>query len=169
VTLPENPPLDVRRVGAPHILGFGRSPGMFGGFGIGSGAFGSGTGAGRAAGSDAVGYRPAPLSEGPPGAFREAASERWVRRIVDVVNNTQKGKLNVTLNVTLTPNATSTVITDVRISAFSALLFTPRTANAAVEQAAGGLYVSSQQSGQAVVEHANSAQSDREFRVVILA
>ena len=92
-----------------------------------------------------------------------------VRRIVDTVNRSLSGKLNVTLNVTLAANAASTTVIDARISAFSALLFTPLSANAAVEQAAGGLYVSAQQSGQATVQHANNAQIDRVFRMVILA
>lgn len=101
--------------------------------------------------------------------MRDAASERWVRRIVDVVNRSLSGKLNVTLVVTLNAGTTSTIIKDARIGAFSALLFTPLTANAAIEQAAGGLYVSAQQSGQATIEHASNAQGDRRFRVVILA
>ena len=90
-----------------------------------------------------------------------------MRRIVDVVNRTLNGKLNATLSVTLTANATSTLIKDARIGATSALMFTPLTANAAAEQAT--LYVSAQQSGQATVEHANNAQADRQFRVLIIA
>jgi hypothetical protein len=119
------------------------------------------------AGATKTGYRPAPLSETPPDSLMSAASAFWVRRIVDTVNRSLQGKLNNTLNVTLTENASSTVIVDPRISAFSALVFTPLTANAAVEQAAGGLYVSAQKSGEATVEHANNAQYDRRFRLAI--
>ena len=165
----ERPPLDIERIGAPHVLGFGRSPGRIRGLGLGGSATGSGTAVLPVAGGGAIGYRPAPLAENPPAELRAAASALWVRQIVDVVNNSLQGKLNVTLSVTLTPNAATTIIRDSRIGAFSALLFTPLTANAATEQAAGGLYVSAQQTGQATVEHANSAQTDRRFRIVILA
>ena len=165
----ERPPLDVRRIGAPHILGFGRSPGTIGGIGLAGGATGSGVGVQPVAGSDAIGYRPAPLSEAPPNSLRDAASERWVRRIVDVVNSARSGKLNVTLNVTLTADTTTTIVTDARISVGSGLLFMPLSANAAAEQAAGTMYVSGQRSGQATITHANNAQTDRSFRIVILA
>lgn len=168
-------PLDIEHIGAPHALGFGRSPGVVRGFGVGLGpGLGSrSTGTGitimPVAGADAAGYRPAPLSEAAPRNLGDAASVRWVRRVVDTVNNSLRGKLNVTLNVTLAANADTTIVTDARISAFSALMFTPLTANAAAEQAAGGLYVTSQRSGEATVAHANNAQSDRMFRMVILA
>mgnify|MGYP001561535227 CR=1 FL=1 len=165
----ERCPLDIELIGAPHALGFGRSPARIRGFGLGGGATGSGLGVNPVAGSDAIGYRPAPLSEAPPDSLRGAASERWVRRIVDIVNRSLSGKLNVTLSVTLTANATSTTIKDARIGAFSALLFTPLTANASAEQGAGGLYVSAQQTGQATITHASNAQTDRQFRIVILA
>ncbi len=145
---------------------------QLGGFGV-AGAAGGSTGPGAAggtvAGGDAIGYRPAPISEGPPSSLQHAASERWVRRIVDTVNRSLSGKLNVTLSVTLTANAASTVVKDARISAFSALMLMPLTANAAAEQAAGTLYVSAQQSGQATITHANNAQADRSYRIVILA
>ncbi len=158
-------PSEVMVLSSPRV----RFPRMFGGLGFGSGTTGSGLAVPSVAGSDTTGYRPAPLSEGSPSSLREAASERWLRRIVDVVNSSLRGKLNVTFTVTLNANATSTIIKDARIGAFSALIFTPLTANAAAEQAAGGLYVSEQQTGRATVEHTNSVQSDRVFRIVILA
>jgi hypothetical protein len=167
--MPLPSPHDIKRIGAPHALGVGRSSGALAGLGLGSGGAGSGVAAGVVAGSNAVGYRPAPLSEAPPSKLQDAASERWVRRIVDIVNSSLRGKLNVTMSVTLTANATSTIIKDARISAFSALVFVPLSANAAAEQAAGGLYVSAQKSGEATITHANSAQDDRAFRIVILA
>ncbi len=158
-----------RGPGTPGFAPFGAGLGPWPGFGSGgSGPPGGGI-VGEIAGADTIGYRPAPLSEGPPDSLRGAASERWVRRIVDTVNRSLSGKLNVTLSVTLTANSASTIIKDARISAFSALMFAPLTANAAAEQAAGGLYVSAQQSGQATIQHANNAQSDRRFRLCIFA
>jgi hypothetical protein len=159
------------------FVGVGRrgSPALHGaaigapGAGIGGGASGPGELVSPVGGADAIGYRPAPLSEAPPGTLQYAASERWVRRIVDTVNNSLRGKLNVTLGVTLTANAGSTIILDARISAFSALVFMPLSANAAAEQAAGTMYVSAQKTGQATITHANNTQSDRAFRLIVLA
>lgn len=121
------------------------------------------------AGATNTGYPPAPLSQPPPSSLAQAASEAWVRRIVDVLNNVLKGKMNVTLDVTLATGADTTTVTDARISASSALLLMPLTANAAAEHAAGTAYVSSQKAGQAVLAHANNAQADRTFRILILA
>lgn len=122
------------------------------------------------AGSVNRGFPVAPLAEHhPASSLRDAASQAWVRRIVDTVNNAVRGKMNVTLSVSLAANRATTTITDVRIGAFSALLFTPLTAAAAVEMAAGTLFVSAQKSGEATVSHANNTISDRTFRVVILA
>ena len=114
------------------------------------------------------GYLPAPLSGSAPGRLGDAASGLWVRRVVDVVNNMLRGKLNAVLPVTLAANAATTTVIDARISAFSALLFSPLSAHAAAEIAAGGFYVSAQQSGQAVLTHANNAQADRNFNMAIL-
>lgn len=177
------PPSSLERIGAPHILGFGRSAGIARGIGVGGGpgsglggspgsgiggASGSGSGGPAVAGGNATGYRPAPLSEAPPNSLSNAASIGWVRRVVDTVNRMQAGKLNATLSVTLAANADSTVVTDTRLSAGSGLLFMPLSVNAAAEQAAGTMYVSGQRSGQATITHANNAQSDRAFRIVII-
>lgn len=107
------------------------------------------------------GYPPAPLGEAPPRSLADAAAQIWVRRVVDTVNNAQRGKINVTLDVTLAPNTTTTTIIDPRISAFSAILFCPTTANAAAELASGHLFVSARQSGQATLTHTDNAQTDR--------
>lgn len=116
----------------------------------------------------ARGFPPAPLGEAPPGSLREAAAQVWVRRIVDTVNNTLRGKLNAILGVTLAASADHTTIIDPRIGAFSALLFTPMSADAATEQASGHMYVSSQGYGTATVAHTNNSQSDRSFNMVII-
>lgn len=127
-------------------------------------------GGGGVVGSGVIarGYQPAPPGESPPATLDKAASEIWVRRIVDTVNNTQKGKLNAVASVTLAANADSTVIVDVRISAYSALLFSPLTANAAAEQAGGAFYISSQGDGTATVRHANNANTDRNYFLLIV-
>lgn len=121
------------------------------------------------AGSGTISYQPAPLSWSPPYDLTQAASVGWVRSVVDVVNNSLAGKLNVTLTVTLAAGATTTTVTDARVSAFSAILLMPLTANAAAEQANGTVYVSAQKSGECTLTHANNAQSDRTFRLLIVA
>jgi putative flippase GtrA len=89
-----------------------------------------------------------------------------VRRVVDVVNRTLSGKLNVTLPVTLQNGNTTTTIIDPRITAYSALLLTPLTAHAAA--IAASVYVSSQQNGQATFTHSNTANTDQLFRLCII-
>lgn len=91
--------------------------------------------------------------------------ERDVER---VVSNLLRGKLNATLDVTLTPSASSTVIIDERFSEQCAVEFDPLTANAASEKAAGTLWVSARTAGQITVSHANNAQTDRSFRLIII-
>jgi hypothetical protein len=113
-------------------------------------------------------FPPAPLGETPPPSLMGAASAIWVRRVVSTVNNILQGRLNVVVPLTLSANQGSTAVTDARISPFSALLFAPVTANAAAEIGAGTLYASSQTNGSAVISHANNAQTDRQFNMVII-
>ena len=116
-----------------------------------------------------LGYPPAPAMQLPPNSLTDAASFHWVLEIATVVNNVLQGKMNVTLEVTLTVNAGSTTVIDARISAFSAITFMPLTVSAASEYAAGAIFVSQQKSGECVITHPNNATSDRTFRLSILA
>lgn len=120
------------------------------------------------AGAIRKGFTPAPLQEGPPSSVPESASKRWVTRVVEVVNEVQRGKMNVVLQATLTANSTTTDIIDNRVGAFSSILFSPVTANAAAEMAAGTLFVSMQKQGEAVLTHASNAQEDRTFNLAII-
>lgn len=114
------------------------------------------------------GYQPATLGDAPPTKLSEAISLRSLRRIVDVVNNMLRGRLNVTLPVTLVASQASTTVTDARISAFCSVVITPLTADAAAEVGNGTLYVSSQQTGQLVLTHANNVQTDRKFTLAFV-
>jgi hypothetical protein len=114
------------------------------------------------------GYVPAPLGPAVAVSRDDTASVLWIRRIIDVVNRTLQGKLNATLPVTLSAGMTTTTITDARISAFSYIDFMPLTASAAA-MLAGGMFVSSQQSGEATVTHLNSASTDLDFRALIIS
>lgn len=114
------------------------------------------------------GYHPATLGDAPPKKLSEAISQSSMRRNVDVINNMLKGRLNVTLPVTLVVSEGTTTVTDARISAFCAVIMTPLTADAAAEVGNGTIYVSSQQNGQLVLTHANNTQADRKFNLAFL-
>jgi hypothetical protein len=113
-------------------------------------------------------FRPAPVLAPPSTAGVPPAFAAWALRLVDVVNNTLSGKINVTLTITLAANAASTTVTDARISADCVLVFMPLTADAAAELAGGTLYVTSQQNKQATIAHANNSETDRSFRILII-
>ena len=91
----------------------------------------------------------------------------WVRQVVDVVNNTLRGKLNALASLTFTANANFTVLTDPRIGVTSFILLMPLTADAASLDGLGW-YVTSQTSGSAVINHPNSPLTDRSFSVIII-
>lgn len=78
------------------------------------------------------------------------------------------GKLQCTGTVTLTANATSTTVADVRAGAFSFVGLTPLTANAASAQAAGNVYVSTRAKQQFTITHPNSAAADKTFAYAVL-
>jgi len=90
------------------------------------------------------------------------------REVANVVNNILGGKLNCTGSVTLTASAASTAVTDQRAGYESVILFMPTTANAAAEQAAGGMYVSTRGKQTFTITHANNAQTDRTFDYIII-
>lgn len=113
-------------------------------------------------------YDPAPLGFSSPPSVGQAASKPWVERIAQVVNLNQQGKLNATIEITLDAGVGFTLLVDVRISAFSVILFMPLTADAAAELAAGTMYVSDQKSGEATITHANDLSETRTFRALII-
>lgn len=90
------------------------------------------------------------------------------RKLAKGVNTVLAGKMNAVTTLTLTPSVASTTITDSRITPQSYIGFMPQTAHAATELAT--LYVPSttQLVGSAVVNHANNAQADRTFTLVII-
>lgn len=113
------------------------------------------------------GYPVAPLGGDPPATPAQAASQTWVRRIVDVVNSVRQGKMNALLDFTLrtAPN-TTTVLIDERISIFSALLLMPLTADAAAIQSS--VWPSVQNNGTATFTHLATAETDCKFRMCII-
>jgi hypothetical protein len=93
---------------------------------------------------------------------------QWLTGVRDVTNNMLQGKVNVTLDVTLTASSATTTVQDPRIGGSSAILLCPTTANAAAELGAGTIYVSSIGKQTATITHANNVQTDRTFRLVII-
>jgi hypothetical protein len=90
-----------------------------------------------------------------------------LERISLCFNSLLLGKLNNSLEVTLTATSTTTVITDPRINTTSYFTFDPRTVNAAL--AKYGIWTSSVSKGTATFTHASSAQTDRTFIVGIFS
>jgi len=91
------------------------------------------------------------------------------REIARRVNLITQGKVNITLDVSLAANATSTTITDPRIGFYSAVVpAMAMTAHAAAELATGNVYVDTLMKGSCVVRHSNNAQTDRTIRFLII-
>lgn len=91
-------------------------------------------------------------------------SERDIGRIVRAVIELNAGRANSVVDVTLTPNAASTVVSFVNCSKACAPLPVALTANAAAALAT--MFISAISNGSFTITHANNAQVDRSFRFV---
>ncbi len=78
------------------------------------------------------------------------------------------GKLACTGTVTLTANATSTTVVDIRAGVNSFFGLCPLTANASSTQAAGNVYISTRAKRQFTIAHPNSAAADKTFSYIVL-
>lgn len=96
--------------------------------------------------------------------------KEWLLKVSSTVNQILHGHMNTGGLFTLTASVASTTLTDDRISVDSTVVLVPTTANAAAELGAGTLYMAetSRVNGSIVVTHANNAQTDRTFRIVII-
>jgi hypothetical protein len=90
------------------------------------------------------------------------------RQLARALRGLMQGKANVTLDVTLVPNATSTTVTDARIGFYSAVIPAMALTADAASDLAAGLWVGSLAKGSCVLNHRNAAQTDRTIRLVIL-
>jgi len=88
------------------------------------------------------------------------------RKLARAVNTVLNGKINCVTSLKLTASATTTTFTDSRIGAFSHIVFTPTTPNAAA--VASSLYVTSKGKGTCTVNHTSDANTDKTFDVSIL-
>ena len=89
----------------------------------------------------------------------------WQRLTAGVVNSLMDGKDNAVSTVTLTASVATSTIVDGRLGPDTLVVLVPTTANAAAELGNGTLYqtLPNATKGQAVLNHANNAQTDRDF------
>tara|TARA_R100001086_G_scaffold123233_1_gene63474 strand:+ start:319 stop:648 length:330 start_codon:yes stop_codon:yes gene_type:complete len=93
-------------------------------------------------------------------------TSQHLRLVSTSLNNTIDGKLNSTGTITLTASATSSTLTDARISGNSVILFMPTTANG--RTALNTLHVSARASGSATLTHASSGNTDQTLSYCII-
>ncbi len=98
----------------------------------------------------------------PPPAY----NVEWANRVVTALN-VAMSKINNGADLTLDALATTTVMKDARLSAFSVLVFMPKTAAATI--ALPNIWVDGQKKGEATVHHMSAAATDQTFGVGILA
>lgn len=92
-------------------------------------------------------------------------ADRSTREAVELLF---QGKTNNVTTLTLTANQATTTFNDARLGPNSFIGFMPTTANAAAEIGAGTLYVSARGKQMATIAHANNAQTDRSYAVVVI-
>lgn len=81
------------------------------------------------------------------------------------INEMLRGRANNVGEVTLTENATSTTIDDIRIRLTMTAVLIPRTANAAA--AMTNVYISAVADGSITLTHSNTATVDRTFDYIL--
>lgn len=105
------------------------------------------------------------------GSETPAALRQHTQEIARAVIGLYGGKINaVSADFTLTANTVTSVFTDARLTQQGVALFDPLTANAAAALAAGTLFAATagRNAGSWSITHANNAQTDRTFRVLIV-
>lgn len=95
---------------------------------------------------------------------------QWLRNITSALNALLQGKVETNSSLTLTANAATTVITDRKVGKDSVILLMPLTANAATALATTYIQTSDidPRNNQFTVNHSNNAQTDRDFRYIVL-
>lgn len=97
---------------------------------------------------------------------RDLEDEKKHRRdLADAIRRLMIGKSNNVLDVTLEANSATTTVTDSRIGVYSVPVCIPTTANA---QAITTPYRSDMLNGSMVLNHANDANADKTFKIVLV-
>lgn len=92
----------------------------------------------------------------------------WMNKAWIMMNQVLSGKQNNTIpGFTLDANASQTLLSDYRIGGSTVITFTAKTANAAAELGNGTLIYGDPVSGAVNIGHANNAQVDRIFDLVL--
>lgn len=106
--------------------------------------------------------------KGTPSVVEYLGDEREHRALIArTANLALGGKINATTSVTLNPSATTTTLSDPRISADSTVHLMPQTSAAATAFAAG-IYVTGFTTGSCVLNHASNASTNQNFSVLII-
>jgi hypothetical protein len=100
------------------------------------------------------------------GVYLPGSQEKDLAKFAMSLQQLAMGRSNATGTVTLTPSATSTVVSAVNCAPGSAVFLFQKTANAAA--ALSTTYVASVGKQTFTVSHANNAQTDRSFFYVCL-
>lgn len=90
------------------------------------------------------------------------------RILAETTNRMLTGKLNVTVDVTLNPNATSTTLTDSRISPQSAVAPAMALTADGATAIAAGIHISNINNGSCTINHASNAATDQIIRFTII-
>lgn len=106
----------------------------------------------------------APVAPLVPENMAESSWGSWLAQIARNLNLLLQGRYIQT--ITLTPNATTTVVLDSRIGGFSGVFLEAQTASAAAARAAG-VYVAPT-SGRAIVTHPADPATDQRFMVLVV-
>ncbi len=101
-------------------------------------------------------------------AYVPGITETDLKKIILAVQQLAAGRSNAVGSVTLATSAATTVVTDKNCAAGSVPLFTPITANAALEAGNGTMYVSAVANGAFTITHANSATTGRAFLYALI-
>lgn len=88
--------------------------------------------------------------------------------IIATINRLLLGRLNAFQDFTLAANAATTTITDPRIGANTAIVLVPQTTNAAAALSTTFIPKATMKKGSAVINHANTVQTDRSFRALLI-
>lgn len=96
-------------------------------------------------------------------AIKLLPQEKDITRIVQAVNEVVDGRHNAANTVTLTPGATTTVVSHPNCSLDCQPMLSARTANAAAAVATTYIKQVDILQGQFTITHANNAQVDRTF------
>lgn len=87
----------------------------------------------------------------------------WLRRLTQLANGNLEGQSNATLEVTLRPNETTTVVEDVRVDARMTAFWSAKS-----ESAAGAPIYTVTSAGRITIHHDAVAATDRTIGLVFL-